>query len=151
VETDDGYLHVAQFLVDGQNTNAYKGDAALLYVPAVDQRRALYIFTTGQGFSSNHAVISAPVNTPLMINTWDVSQVCDGPLSDGSLILEDVEYDFESWECQIPDGAHMVHSGATPEEATVPIGVFVYGYYNAGSYSYPAGSDLRRINPVVVE
>jgi hypothetical protein len=151
VETTDGYLHVAQFLVDAGNTNAYKGDTALLYVPAVDQRRALYIFTTGQGFSSNHAVISAPVNTPLMINTWDVSTVCDGPFSDGSLTLEDVEYDFESWECEIPDGAHMVHSGASPEEATVPIGVFVYGYYNAGSYAYPAGSDLRRINPVVVE
>jgi hypothetical protein len=153
VEATSGYLHVAQFLVDAGNTNAYKGDTALLYVPAVDQRRALYIFTTGQGFSSNHAVISAPVGTPLKINDYDVAQVaaCKGPYPDGTLTIDSTPFDFESWECQIPDGAHMVHSGPSPEEATVPIGVFVYGYYNAGSYAYPAGSDLRRINPVVVE
>jgi hypothetical protein len=29
--------------------------------------------------------------------------------------------------------------------------VYVYGYYNAGSYAYPAGSDLRHTNPVVIE
>jgi hypothetical protein len=147
VETEDGYLHVAQFLVDAGNTTAYIGDTALLYVPAVDQRRGVYVFTTGVGFSSNYAVVSMPQDTPAKIDGQDVNTVCEGPLSDGE--IEDVPY--ESWTCEIEDGGHIVYSGANPDEADYPIGVLVYGYYNAGSYAYPAGSDLRQINPVVVE
>jgi hypothetical protein len=147
VETEDGYLHVAQFLVDAGNTSAGIGDTALLYVPAVEQRRGVYVFTTGQGFSSNYAVISAPENTPMKIDDLDVETTCDGPLIDGE--LEGLTY--ESWTCEIADGAHMVHSGDSPDEADYPIGVLVYGYYYAGSYAYPAGSDLREINPVDVE
>jgi hypothetical protein len=147
VETTDGYLHVAQFLVDAGNTSANVGDTALLYVPAVDQRRGVYVFTTGVNFSSNYAIVSMPENIPAKIDGLDVDAVCDGPLSDGE--IESVPY--ESWTCEIEDGAHVVHSGNTPDEADYPIGVLVYGYYYAGSYAYPAGSDLRAINPVVVE
>jgi hypothetical protein len=147
VETTDGYLHVAQFLVDAGNTSAGIGDTALLYVPAVDQRRGVYVFTTGVGFSSNYAVVSMPVDTPAKIDDQEVDAVCEGPLPDGEIL--DVPY--ESWTCEIADGAHIVHSGDNPDEAEYPIGVLVYGYYYAGSYAYPAGSDLRVINPVVVE
>jgi len=147
VETTDGYLHVAQFLVDAGNTQAYIGDTALLYVPAVDQRRGIYVFTTGVGFAHNYAVVSMPEDTPAKIDGQDVNVVCDGPNYDGE--MESLPY--ESWTCEIEDGAHIVHSGASPDEADYPIGVLVYGYYSAGSYAYPAGSDLRQINPVVVE
>jgi hypothetical protein len=147
VETTDGYLHVAQYLVDAGNTTAGIGDTALLYVPAVEQRRGVYVFTTGVDFSSNYAVISAPENTPMKIDDLDVTTNCAGPNVDGE--IEGVTY--ESWTCEIEDGIHTVHSGDNQDEADYPIGVLVYGYYYAGSYAYPAGSDLREINPVDVE
>ncbi len=147
IEATSGYLHVAQLLVEAGNTNVNIGDAALLYVPAVDQRRGLYVFTTGEGFESNWAVISMPQGTEARIDGLDVATTCDGPKTDG--VMDSVTY--QSWTCQIDDGAHVVHSGPAPEEAETPIGVFVYGYYYAGSYAYPAGSDLRWINPTVVE
>jgi hypothetical protein len=141
-----GPLHVAQFLVSGSDTVAEIGDPSLLYVPAVDQRRGLYIFTTGEGFSRNHAVISMPEGAGARIDGVDVKGACEGPEKDGE--LDGVVY--VSYTCDIEDGAHMVHSGESPEKASVPIGVFVYGYYEAGSYAYPAGSDLREVNPDVV-
>ncbi|MCP4679042.1 MAG: hypothetical protein GY854_26845 [Deltaproteobacteria bacterium] len=137
-----GPLHVGQYLVAQGDTGAAMGDSALLYVPAVNQRRKHYIFTTGRGFATNHAVISMPEGSKAIIDDEDLkkSPMCRGPIVDGE--LDDVNY--EAWTCDILDGDHEVYSNA-------PIGVFVYGYYSAGSYAYPAGSDLRRINPDVVE
>ena len=147
VTTTDGYLHVAQFLVVQSDCTPWIGDSALLYVPAVDQRRGYYLFTTGKGFSSNHAIISMPVGTTTSIDGADVTAVCDGPRVDGQLD----GIDYESWDCDISDGVHEVYSGSSPEETSVPVGVYVYGYYSAGSYAYPAGSDLRQINPAIPE
>jgi IgGFc binding protein len=144
-----GPLHVAQFLVVGTEVTPAIGDSSLLYVPAVDQRRGLYVFTTAEGFGTNWAVISMSKGTQVMIDDTDVSAVadCNGPRVDG--ILEGVTY--EEWTCRIADGMHTVHSGPSAEKTTTGIGVFVYGYYEAGSYAYPAGSDLREINEVIVK
>jgi IgGFc binding protein len=142
-----GPLHVAQILVAAGDTTAYIGDSALLYIPAIEQRRGLYIFTTGKGFSRNHAVISMEEGVDAMIDGVDVktSPDCHGPLIDG--LLNGTNY--EAWTCDFKDGVHTVHSGNAPENAKDPLGVYSYGYYNAGSYAYPAGSDLRTINPDV--
>jgi len=150
VSTTDGYLHVAQFLVAGSDINspiAGAGDSSLVYVPPVEQRRGLYVFTTGEKFQSNWAVISMPKGTPAKIDGKDVASTCTGPLDDG--VLDGISY--VEWTCRIADGSHLVHSGSAPDHADVPIAVFVFGYYQAGSYAYPAGSDLRKTNPVVVE
>jgi hypothetical protein len=150
MQTADGYLHVAQFLVSGgdvPNPIGGAGDPSLMYIPAVDQRRGLYVFTTGVGFSYNAAVISMPADTVATIDGLDVATSCTGPRSDGE--IDGVAY--EAWECEIADGAHTVYSGTDPDSATIPIGVYFYSYYNAGSIAYPAGSDLRHTNPVVVE
>ena len=150
MSTSDGYLHVAQFEVVGTDIVspiAGAGDPNLLYVPPVEQRRGLYVFTTGEKFQSNWAVISMPKGTPAMIDGKDVATTCKGPLDDG--VLDNIDY--VEWTCRIADGSHLVHSGSSVDHADVPIAVFVYGYYQAGSYGYPAGSDLRKTNPVVVE
>jgi hypothetical protein len=150
VETTDGYLHVAQYLVAGgdvANPIGPAGDSSLMYVPAVDQRRGLYVFTTGVGFAYNAAVISKPQDAQAMIDGVDVDSSCVGPRIDGE--LDGVVY--EAWECEVADGAHMVYSGATPDDASIPIAVYFYSYYNAGSISYPAGSDLKHTNPIVIE
>jgi len=152
VQTTDGYLHVAQYLVEAGNTDANVGDAALLYVPAVEQRRGLYVFTTGQGFSENHAVISMPQGADVHYTdgaaTLEVNGTnCLGPLANGTI----GSITYVAFDCPIQDGVHMAYSGDSPEETEGDIGVFVYGYYYAGSYAYPAGSDLRHTNPVVIE
>ncbi len=152
VETTDGYLHVAQFLVEGGNTSAGIGDSALLYVPAVEQRRSLYVFTTGQGFSINQVVVSMPEGTE--VHYTDASQTkvvnatnCLGPLPNGTL----GGITYVAYDCEIEDGVHTVYSGTSPDDSGEDIAVYVYGYYSAGSYAYPAGSDLRHTNPVVIE
>jgi len=142
-----GPLHVAQILAVGTDAiNAdwdAKGDSALLYVPAVEQRRPLYLFTTGEGFTLNYAVISKPAGVTATIDGFDVNApLCYGPLPNGT--LDGVDY--EMWQCEISEGVHTVHSGTQAEGATDPIAVFVYGYYNAGSYAYPAGADLKPVN-----
>ena len=149
VVTADGPLHVAQFITAGTDTYPADamGDPSLLFFPSVEQRRGLYVFTTGQGFDSNWAVISAAQGTELHIDDADVASTCAGPVVDGA--IDGVTY--VEWTCQIADGAHIVHSGPSPEEATSPIAVSVYGYYYAGSYAYTAGSDLRVINTYVPE
>ncbi len=142
-----GPLHVAQFLAVGTDAgNAYQGangDSALLYVPALEQRRPVYLFTTGEDFAVNWAVISKPQGVPAMLDGVPVDvPMCNGPLLDGN--IDGVIY--ETWTCEIADGVHQVHSGDSPETAVDDIAVYVYGYYNAGSYAYPAGADLRVTN-----
>jgi len=146
----DGPLHVAQFITAGSDIAypiAGAGDPSLLFFPSVEQRRGVYVFATGEGFQSNWAVVSLPQNTPVKIDGKDLTSECTGPLVDGT--LDGINY--ESWTCRIADGAHIVHSGDTPETADYPIAVSVYGYYDVGSYAYTAGSDLRKINPFVPE
>jgi hypothetical protein len=42
-----------------------------------------------------------------------------------------------------------VDAGAHTIDASSPVGIMIYGYYNVGSYGYAGGSDLERINPLI--
>lgn len=142
-------LHVGQFLVIGTETDLEIGDSSLLYVPALAQRRSFYIFTTGKNFAYNYAVISKAEGTLATLDGQDISTSddCRGPFIDGQIGGKT----YEAWTCLVEDGSHTIHSGATLAEAEAPLGVFVYGYYDAGSYSYPAGSDLLETNDDIIE
>ena len=110
-------------------------------MPPADQRRGRYTFTTGEGFSSNWAVISYPLGTIASIDgalLTDPASGCGPEVVDG--VLAAVTY--VSRTCAIADGVHSAYSGTVPEESGDPIGVLVYGYYQAGSYAYPAGAGL---------
>jgi hypothetical protein len=135
-------VHVAQFLVKGSDVpSGNYGDNSLLYVPPVDQRRGTYTFTTGEGFSRNAVVISMVEGTVLTVDGLDSTlpaSGCGAPQEDGELNGQT----YVSVTCDIDDGVHQVHSGAVADEAGDPLGVYVYGYYNAGSYAYPAGAGL---------
>ncbi len=138
----DGPLHVAQFLTVGTDAGGV-GDSALMYVPALAQRRNVYLFVTGEGFSENHATISAPSGVGVTLDGVEVGPPqCSGPWADGE--LDGVVY--ESYSCPIADGVHVAHSGESVDAPGEVFGVYVYGYYYAGSYAYPAGSDLRVTN-----
>jgi len=142
-------LHVGQFLVIGTETDIEIGDSSLLYVPALAQRRSFYIFTTGKNFAYNYAVISKAEGVTATLDGQDISssEDCSGPSIDGQVGGKT----YEAWTCRIEDGSHTIHSGATLAEAEDPLGVFVYGYYDAGSYAYPAGSDMLETNDDIIE
>ncbi|HCP46646.1 MAG TPA: hypothetical protein DIU15_11415, partial [Deltaproteobacteria bacterium] len=139
-----GPLHVAQFLIVGGDVPspiAGAGDSSLLYVPPVLQRKNDYVFTTGEGFQSNWAVISMPEGITASLDGAELSTLsgCSGPEPEGSLGTTG----YEAWTCSITDGVHRIWSGAGADPGAENIGVLVYGYYAAGSYSYPAGAGLQ--------
>ncbi len=127
-----GPLHVAQFLVRGSDAGGI-GDNSLLYVPAVDQRRDEYVFTTGSGFSEHWAVLSMVQGTTASVDGATVDATwCDGPVTDGQLDGDT----YVAWTCPIAETAHTLLADDV-------VGLSVYGYYNAGSYAYPAGAGLE--------
>jgi len=131
-------VHVVQLLANRDMTYDWRvgGDAEMIYFPSVEQRRNTYIFCTGVGFDEDWAVVSIPQGQTALIDGEPLATACGSPRTDGE--LEGVNY--VSYYCRIADGRHEVTS-----EGDVVVGVTVYGYYNAGSYGYPAGSNLRQI------
>ena len=139
-----GPVHVGQFLVVGLDINspiAGAGDSSLLYIPPISQRREDYVFTTGEGFQSNWVVVSVPQGVAASLDGSELSTLsaCSGPVAEGTLGTTS----YEAWTCEISDGVHRIYSGSGSEPGTDNIGVLVYGYYAAGSYSYPAGAGLE--------
>ena len=108
------------------------GDSSMLIVPPVEQRLEEYTFTTGEGFSRNHVVVSLVDGTNAELDGASlVSAGCSGPAVEGTLFGDD----YVAWTCDIADGVHKV-------TADSPIAIYVYGYYSAGSYAYPGGAAL---------
>ncbi|MBN1771231.1 MAG: IgGFc-binding protein [Deltaproteobacteria bacterium] len=135
----DPPVHVVQFISSMEQCYDWRpgagGDGDMMYVPPVEQRRNNYIFTTGVGFSENWAVVSMPTGASATIDGADVATTCTPTYADGE--LDGTVY--RAYHCRIEDGRHEVLADG------LPVGVIVYGYYGAGSYAYPAGSNLNRI------
>ena len=130
-------VHVGQFLISqGYVGDHVIGDPSFLMFPAVEEWRGAYIFTTGRGFSEDYVVIALPETASATLDGADIfTPFCDDPVPIGD--IDGASY--VQVTCPIEDGVHTVDSGE------YPVGVTVYGYYNAGSYSYSAGSELHRI------
>jgi hypothetical protein len=129
----DNPVQVAQFLVAGGDVpSGTIGDSSMLIVPPVEQRLEEYTFTTGEGFSRNHVVVSLVDGTNAELDGVSLlSAGCAGPAAEGTLFGDD----YVAWTCDIDDGVHQVTADA-------PIAIYVYGYYSAGSYAYPGGAAL---------
>jgi len=127
-------VHVVQVLASMDQTEERIGDPSLIHFPAVEQRRSKYVFTTGEGFAENWAVVSMPEDATATIDGADVGASCDWDL-DGELM----GITYRSYYCPISAGTHVV------DGAGEPVGLTVYGYFEAGSYGFPGGSDLREI------
>jgi len=128
-------VHVVQFLVSQMQTENVIGDSSMVPFPSVEERRAYYVFTTGINFTQNYAVVSLPQGFDATIDGAQISSACGSPVTIGELD----GYTYVAYTCEISEGAHVVDGGRQP------VGVIVYGYYRAGSYAYPAGSDMRKI------
>ena len=127
-------VHVVKAITSMGQTEARIGDPSLIHFPAVEQRRTKYVFTTGEGFAENWAVVSMPEGATATIDGSSVTSTCDA-YADGTL----AGIAYVSWYCEISAGTHVVDGG---DQA---IGLTVYGYFEAGSYGFPGGSDLEEI------
>ena len=137
-------IMVAQILVRQTYTEAYIGDTALTYFPAIDQYRDRYVFLTPPTWTLNYFVLSSPYEFG-----------GDGPssgnftLDGGPLPAECVEEiigdldNVEYWSitCPVDEGAHLIESDGD-------FGLSVYGYGPAGSYAYTGGADVKPIYDV---
>ena len=139
VQTDPNPVHVVQYIPARDQCYNWRpsagGDADMVYIPPVEQRRNTYIFATGEGFSENWAVVSIPDGVSATIDGDDVAATCSPSYTDGD--IGGVTY--RAYHCLIGDGRHDVTSVGGE------VGVMVFGYYAVGSYQYPAGSEMRRI------
>lgn len=114
------------------------GDPEFIVFPPYEQFRKDYIFLVPPTFQKDYCVIAAPDGAQVLLDGANVSGELD-PLCEkypAGLIGGQM---YVAIRCPLVDGVHRV-------QADMPVGVTVYGYYNVGSYGYPAGAELKRIN-----
>jgi len=122
--------------------SGHGGDPSMILFPPFQQYREDYVFLTPSTFSADYVVISMPVGTSVLLDGEDINgdefmMLCTYELAgeiDGTM--------YQAVTCPVEDGAHTI-------DATMPVGISVYGYYNVGSYGYAGGSDLEQINPLI--
>lgn len=118
------------------------GDPDMLLFPPYQQYRESYVFLTPSTFSADYVVISAPVGAQVLLDGRDVNADEFDPSCSYELAGELEGVSYQAITCRVEDGAHTV-------DATMPVGIMVYGYYSVGSYGYVGGSDLEQINPLI--
>ncbi|HVV82490.1 MAG TPA: IgGFc-binding protein [Kofleriaceae bacterium] len=114
------------------------GDPSLLLVPAAEQYRKSYVFLVPSTFEKNYMVLAKPVLGDFSVDGRSLGEFSDctrGPVG----TVEGIDY--EQVTCPVSEGGHTV-------EGNLPFGLFVYGYYSVGSYSFAGGSDVKIINPI---
>ncbi|MCZ7686773.1 MAG: IgGFc-binding protein [Sandaracinaceae bacterium] len=118
------------------------GDPSMLLFPPYQQYRETYVFLTPSTFSADYVVVSAPVGTQVLLDGRDINGDEFDPLCNYEMAGDIDGTTYQAITCPVSDGAHTV-------DATMPVGIMVYGYYSVGSYGYVGGSDLERINPLI--
>jgi hypothetical protein len=140
VESQGGAIMIAQVLVSQQYIpEGYIGDPTMVIFPPAEQHRLSYVFLVPSTFQDNYVTMAVPSNATIELDgqtPGEFDTMCE---SESVGMLETTHY-FQ-WTCELTEGVHTV-------EASEPVGLAVYGYYNVGSYGYPGGSDVNIINPV---
>lgn len=127
---------VAQYFVP----KGFIGDPTMIIFPPFEQHRDNYVFLVPTTFELNYMTLAAPATASVEINGQAPGEFDTQCWSEEIGVLEGTL--FVQWTCIMEEGAHRVN-------ASEPVGLCVYGYYNVGSYGYPGGSDIRIINPVL--
>lgn len=115
------------------------GDPSMLLFPPYQQYRESYVFLTPSTFSADYVVVSAPQGTEVLLDGRNINGDEFDPLCTYELAGELDGANYQAITCPVEDGAHVI-------DASLPVGIMVYGYYGVGSYGYVGGSDLERIN-----
>ena len=122
--------------------DGHGGDPSMILYPPTEQYRDDYIFLVPDTFSSNYVVIASRSGTQIFLDGRDIAEdeftrLCvqeDAGFIDGE--------PYVTTTCPVEGGAHRI-------EASVPVGIMVYGYHSVGSYGYAGGSNLTQINPLI--
>jgi hypothetical protein len=114
------------------------GDPEFILFPPAEQHRDEYLFLAPATFERDYCVIAAPDAAQVSLDDMPVNAELN-PLCARFPAGVHAGVDYVAIRCPLSDGVHRV-------TADQPVGVTVYGYYNVGSYGYPAGSELTRIN-----
>jgi hypothetical protein len=142
----DAPVSIEQILVSQQWVDDWipgnGGDPSMILYPPYQQYRESYVFLTPSTFSADYVVVSAPQGTEVLLDGRNINGDEFDPLCAYELIGELDGQTYQAITCPVEDGAHTV-------DASLPVGIMVYGYYNVGSYGYAGGSDLEQINPLI--
>jgi hypothetical protein len=130
---------VAQYLVSQQYVESpdVGGDPEFIVFPPAEQYRTEYIFLAPPTFDRDWCVIAAPRSAAVQLDGVAIGELSGRCTVHDAGSLNGV--DHVAYRCRLDDGVHKVRSD-------LPVGVTVYGYYNVGSYGYPAGAKVERIN-----
>lgn len=142
----DGPVSIEQILVSQQWVGDWRpghgGDPSMILFPPYQQYRESYVFLTPSTFSADYVVVSAPQGTEVLLDGRNINADEFDPLCSYELVGELDGQTYQAITCPVTAGAHTI-------DATLPVGIMVYGYYNVGSYGYAGGSELERINPLI--
>jgi hypothetical protein len=133
VVTSTEPIVVAQFLVgEGYVEPSPKGDPSFTIFPAIEQARTEYVFLSPSGWKENWVVVGAEKGTTVTIDGAPTSscELHDAGTIDGK--------SYESRRCKIGEGVHRLSS-------TARFQIMAYGYASADTYSFPGGSDIKKI------
>jgi hypothetical protein len=137
VVTSSEPLLLGQYTISQDCTSGGTGDPAFTTFPPVEQYRESYIFLVPATFDLDSAVVVRPVGAEVTIDDLGIPDDLGGcttfPAGEIASQL------YEVVQCRLEDGTHRLDAG-------VPVGLAVYGYGPAGSYAYPGGSNVERIN-----
>lgn len=125
---------VAQFS-NGQNYDGVVSDPFMMLVPPYEQFLNRYtISTPASGFAGHYVNIVAPAAAVGKVQV-------DGAAVPADRFVPIGASGFSGAQVPIATGAHTL-TGPTR------FGAFVYGFGSYDSYGYPAGTSLRRLNPL---
>jgi hypothetical protein len=160
-------VHVAQVMpsqdASGVPRGLPGGDPSLVIYPPTEQFRKAYVFLTPDKYVFNFVAIVAPPDANVLLDSTSPKDLgCETAPGDG---LTDAQragapLAWVVYRCQLSfpvidptkvapnnvspgiqnDGVHRV-------DADQPVGVIVSGFDSYVSYAYPAGTDLRDIQP----
>ncbi len=146
VMRSDAPISIEQILVSQGWVDEWRpgngGDPSMILFPPFEQYREDYVFLTPSTFSANYVVVSMPVGTMVLLDGRDIAGDEFMMLCTYEMAGEIDGTTYQAVTCPVDEGAHTI-------DATLPVGISIYGYYNVGSYGYAGGSDLERINPLI--
>jgi len=148
VQTDfilraDGPISIEQILVSQAWVGSWKaghgGDPSMILFPPVEQYRDHYLFLVPSTFTANYVVVAMPAGTVVELDGRDVNADEFQALCVTNPVGEIDGVAYLSATCPVDGGTHRI-------DASVPVGITVYGYYSVGSYGYAGGANLTQIN-----
>jgi hypothetical protein len=137
--SSSGAVTIGQVLVSQNRIpDGGTGDPSLLLVPAAEQFRKSYVFLVPSTFSKNYMVLAIPVEGSFTVDGRSLGEFNECVRAPIGTVAGAA---YEQVTCPVREGGHTV-------EGDKAFGLFVYGYYSVGSYSFAGGSDVKIINPI---